>query len=490
MTPAAVPPPELPTSSAAAKGWRAGTLTYTSAGLVTLFCWLLLGDFAWAMRDRSVGPTAQWYLSHLKVPNLLFGLLIGSFPALIGLVLTPIVSVKSDHHRGRFGRRIPFLLVMTPLAALGMVGLALTPLLARELHHALAAPATIDGVRALLGDGRLTGLLQSEKAAAVLCFGLFWALFECASITSQNVFAGLINDVVPVSLLGRFYGLFRMVSLVDGMLFNYWIIGKVPSHYTLILLVLGTCYGAAFLWVCFKVKEGIYPPPETRAQAEISNSPISATPPRRFTAAIRSYFRESFTHPYYLALFLMLTTAGLCFTPVNTFSIPYARSLGVGMDLYGRTMVLTFTISLALSFPLGWLADRFHPLRVGMVVLAGYAAVALWGSRYATTAHAFLVGWLLHGVLSGCYYTCAASLGQRLFPRSRFAQFASASGILNAVASLGMAPLVGLLIDRSGNLYRYTFAAALLFSTAALAAAWYAHGKFMKLGGPRNYVAP
>ncbi len=39
------------------------------------------------MRDRSVGPMAQWYLEHLDVPNYLFALLISSFPALVGLIL-------------------------------------------------------------------------------------------------------------------------------------------------------------------------------------------------------------------------------------------------------------------------------------------------------------------------------------------------------------------------------------------------------------------
>ena len=114
--------------------WTVGTLSYTSGGIVILFLWLLWGDFAWSMRDRSVGPMASWYLDHIGVPKLLFGLLMSSFPALIGLILGPIISVKSDRHRGKWGRRIPFLLVTTPIAAFGMIGLAMTPLMAKWLH--------------------------------------------------------------------------------------------------------------------------------------------------------------------------------------------------------------------------------------------------------------------------------------------------------------------------------------------------------------------
>jgi hypothetical protein len=181
--------------------WRAGTLTYTTGSLIVLFLWLLWGDFSWAMRDRSVAPLAQWYLKSIEVPNLLFALLISTFPAAIGLVLGPIISYKSDRHRSPRGRRIPFLLITTPIAAFGMLGLAATPYISRWVH------------------GHFPD--QSEMVVAVLCFGVFWAAFEFATIVASSVFGGLIGDVVPAPLLGRFYGLFRAVSLIDGMISNY-----------------------------------------------------------------------------------------------------------------------------------------------------------------------------------------------------------------------------------------------------------------------------
>jgi MFS family permease len=445
------------------KIWAVGTLTYTTSGLVFLFVWLLLGDFAWSMRDRSVGPMSSWYLDHLKVPSLVFGLLISSFPALIGVILGPYISVKSDRHRGRWGRRIPFLLITTPMAAAGMIGLAFTPILSAGLtsHFPEAGPLI----------------------PALVCFGVFWTLFEIATIASQAVFGGLINDVVPHELLGRFYGLFRAVSLIDGMIFNYWILGKVPAHFTLILAVIGVFYGTAFFWVCLKVKEGNYPPPP----------PLPESPRGdrfRKLAGIRAYFRETFSNPYYVWVFVMTTASGLCFAPVNTFSIPFARSLAVDMDLYGKCLALTFAISLLLSYPLGWLADLVHPLRMAIGTVAGYVAVTIFGWFFAHTPQAFLVAWVLHGVLSGCYYTSAASLGQRLFPKSKFAQFASAAGILGAPASMALAPLVGSLIDVSGKVYRHTFAVGAVLGVLALVAGVVVYSRFTRLGGPRHYVAP
>lgn len=465
MHPAPLASPTTEAPSATSRGWRAGTLSYTTGGLVALFLLLLWGDFCWSMRDRSVGPLAQWYLKHLDVPNLLFALLISTFPAAVGLLLGPVISYKSDRHRGPLGRRIPFLLITTPIAAFGMLGLGLCPILGPLLHEALGSAS------------------PGEKVSTLICFGLFWAAFEFATIAASAVFNGLINDVVPAPLLGRFYGLFRAVSLLDGIIFNRWIFGHVDENYTVILVVIAVFYGAGFMWVCRKVKEGVYPPPPPEEQG--APGPLAG-----FIGGARVYFRECFSRSHYVWVFLLLTMANLCFMPVNTFSIPYARSLDMNMEAYGKCLALTFTISLLLAYPLGWLADLFHPLRMGLVCLLGYMGVSAWGAVYARDPQSFAVALVLHGVLSGCYATSAASLGLRLFPKSKYAQFASAAGIMVSTCGMALGPLVGTLIDYTGDLYYLTFAAGCVLSLAALAAGWHVHGKFMRLGGPAGYTPP
>jgi MFS family permease len=417
------------------------------------------------MRDRSVGPMAQWYLKHLDVPNVLFALLISTFPAAVGFLIMPVISYKSDRHRGPLGRRIPFLLITTPIAAFGMLGLGLCPVLGPIVHQALGSVS------------------PGEKVSTLLCFGLFWGAFEFATIAASAVFNGLINDVVPAPLLGRFYGLFRAVSLLDGIIFNRWIFGHVDENYTVILVVIAVFYGAGFMWVCRKVKEGNYPPPPP--EEEGAPGPLSG-----FFKGAKSYFRECFSRSYYVWVFVMLTAATVCFTPVNTFSIPYARSLDMSMETYGNCLALTFTISLLLAYPLGWLADLFHPLRMGLVCLFGYLAVTAWGAVFARDAQSFAVALVMHGVLSGCYTTCAASLGLRLFPQSKYAQFASAAGIMVSTCGMTLGPLIGTLIDVTGDLYYHTFTIGCALSIVALASGWYVHGKFMRLGGPRGYTPP
>jgi len=463
-TPIAPLPSAPPDSPALAKVWKVGTLTYTAGGLLMLFLVLLMGDVAWSMRDRSVGPMAQWYLSHLNASNLLFGLLMTSFPAAIGLVLGPILSVKSDRHRGKWGRRIPFLLLTTPFAALGMVGLAVTPLISAWMH------------------GQFPQL--SATTISLICFGVFWAAYEFATIASQAVFGGLINDVVPHVLMGRFYGLFRAVSLIIGVIFNFWIFGKIAVHFTLILLVIGAFYGVAFMWVCLKVKEGAYPPPPPPV------APARAGVVAGFLGEAGRYFRECFTNYYYVSVFIMIVAANMTFIPVNTFAIPFSNSLGVSEDMYGKSLALTFSISLTIAYFLGWACDAFHPLRMTIASVAAYFLVTIYGGIWATTPNTFLVAWVLHGVISGCYFTCSASLGQRLFPHSKYAQFASAAGIIGSVSTMVIGPSMGVAIDASGKIYRYTFVLGGVLSLVALIAAWVVYRQFARLGGTKAYVAP
>ncbi|MDR1283143.1 MAG: MFS transporter [Opitutaceae bacterium] len=466
-TPPPSPPSPPPPGQPGPKTWRAGTLVYTGPALAVLFFWLCFGDFSWAMRDRSVGPMAQWYLNNIGVSKIVFGLLLSSFPTLLGIIIGPVISVKSDRYRGRLGRRIPFLLITTPLGATGVIGLGLTPVVAKWIHGYFPdASATLVGL---------------------VCFSLFWAFFEVATIAGGAVFGGLINDVVPKQLLGRFHSLFRAISLIDGILFSTFIFGHVSTHFTVILCTIGVFYGVAFTWVCVKVKEGAYPPPPPPVKGARNDGPGKLL---NSFGETKRYFRECFTNPYYLMLFVLLKISVLSFGPINTFALPYAKSLGISDTTYGRGLGLTYTISLTLAFFLGWAADVFHPLRMALGSLACYIVVTAFGYFFATTPAMFLIAWVAHGVLSGCYFTSAASLGQRLFPHSRYAQFASAAGLFTALANMIMAPLIGLMIDTTGNVFRYTFAVSCVLAILAVVAGLVVHQKFMKLGGPKGYIAP
>jgi MFS family permease len=453
---------DSPLGAAAPKLWKAGTLVYTTAGLAFLFCWLLIGDFGWQLKERTLMASPQLFLKKFAASDFFVGLLVGSIPSALGMILGPLISVRSDRHRGRWGRRIPILLIPLPFVVVSMAGLALSPFFGVLLHHWLG-PVSPGLNGCVLGS-----------------FAVFWCVFEIFSTITKPVFDGLINDVVPQAVIGRFFGMFRMVSLLDGIIFNTFIIKHVEAHFSLVFIGSGLFYGIGFTAMCLMVKEGEYPPPEPLDK-------ISS--PGRFQS-LRSYFRDCYTTPFYLWLFAAVILCTLSYVPVNSFSIFYAKSLGMSMELYGRFLASSYVVSLALAYFLGSLADRFHPLRMMIVSMFLYVSVTVFGALLGTNARYFGFAFLAHTIISGIYYTSMSSIGQRLYPRLKFAQFASAAFLMQGVLGALVPPGMGLILDASRHNYRLTFVSSGVLATLGLAGLLVVHRQFIQLGGPKSYVPP
>ena len=416
------------------KTWSVGTLTYTTTGLVVLFCWLLWGDFAWAMKDRAIPPIVQTLLQKFGTSDMFAGLLFGSLPPALGLILGPIIAYKSDRHRGRWGRRIPYLLISTPIALFGIAGLACSPKLGEHLDKWLGPHSW--------------GLNSCVLGLLALC----WMLFEFSTTIANAVYGALINDVVPQPVLGRFYGIFRALSLVVGIIFFLGMPDTKEPPYVLIFLAVGAIYGIGVTLMCFNVKEGEYPPqPPMDAGRNV----------RGAIQAVKTYFQECFGNTYYWWLFGSMAVATIATGPVNLFSIFFAGSIHMDLKVYWNCLAVTYSISLVMAYPLGWLADRFHPLRVAIVALGLYALVALWGGLFIRDAQTLPSRWwqtcAIALVARRRVNTAIPSLMLRLLPKAEFAQFASAGGILTAVAWMLLAPVSGFLLDHLNHDYRYTF---------------------------------
>ncbi len=390
------------------KTWVAGTLVYTSATLATLFCWLLWGDFAWQMRDRSVLPVTQLLFKHHGASDTLVALFFSSAPLAIGLLLNPVISYLSDRHRGRWGRRVPFLMATTPVIVLAIAGLAFSPQLGSLSKQWF--PVEL-----------------SREQLTLVYLGLFLILFEMGSSVVNMIFGALVNDVVPQTLLGRFYGLFRAVSLIAGIIFNYWIFGHAEQHFTVLFLSMAVLYGAGFSLLCFKVREGSYPP---------ASAAVRTRSPRHLASAVGTYFKESFGHSYYWWYFAATILAGLCVTPANLYNLFYGKSLGISMDEYGKYMAYSFVVSLVLAYPLGVLCDRFHPLRMTILSILLYTIVMLCSAIWVTDPASFGISLVAQSILAGCFYTVSQSIPQRLLPKERFASFLSAGGILGCAVGI------------------------------------------------------
>ncbi len=60
--------------------YRVGTLAYTAAGLVTIFFWLLLGDFAFSMRERSAQPVVQLAMKYYEASATYMSIVLAVIP--------------------------------------------------------------------------------------------------------------------------------------------------------------------------------------------------------------------------------------------------------------------------------------------------------------------------------------------------------------------------------------------------------------------------
>ncbi len=457
------------------KTWTHGTLVYTMAGLIVLFFWLLFGDFAISTRERSLGPLIQLMLKGFGTSNLAMSILLTTIPTMISMVLSPIISYKSDRLRSRWGRRIPFLIIPTPIAAVSMLGLAFCPQIAGGLEK--------------MAHGAL-----SHKAALLTVFSVFWTCFDIAAVTSGAVLSGLINDVVPRPVIGRFYAMFRAVSLIDGMIFNWFVLGYAESHFTVIFVWVSLVFGVGFTLMCFMVKEGNYPAPVNLNDHRSSG----------FFGAVGIYFRECFSQPHYLWIFAAFTLAGMAAGPVNSWILLYAKSIhmnlgkwdpsGIGFGSYrlgyGGIITVTFICSLSLAYPLGSLVDKFSTMRMAIVAMTLYAVAMGISAIFIRGTTSF--GWALfaHGVLSGTYFTAAASMSQALLPRAKFSQFASAGGLITHVIGLVWGPSLGAILDWTGSNYRITFVFSFVFATAAVILLLKVYFRYQAMGGPSGYVAP
>ncbi|WP_394475295.1 MFS transporter [Roseateles sp. LYH14W] len=448
-------PADLPD---APRQWQQGSLVYGVGGLAVLFAWLLLGDFAWSLKERAVVPVAQVLLKQLQASDFFIALVVGSLPAALGMLLGPVIAVRSDRHRGRLGRRIPYLLLPTPPIVIGLLGMAATPVAGAWLSE-------------------LAGL--SPRLCQLAWFTLMWTVFEVASVTANAVFGGLINDVVPQPLVGRFYGLFRATSLLAGIGFSSHVLGHAEQQFAAIFTGIALIYGLCFALLCWRVKEGSYPPPE----------PVPAEE-GGWVAGTRRYLRECFSHRFYVLLFVAMMLGLVSGSPVNSFGVFYAKQVGLGLDGYGKALAISYGFSLVLALPVGWLADRWHPLRVGLGAIAVYAACMLVAGLWVQDAQQFGFAFVLHGVVSGVYLTGTAALGQYLFPRASFAQFFSAMNLLAALGYMLVAPGMGAWLDATGSHYRHTFiASGVLAAGSALCYVLLAR-QMRALGGFAAYRAP
>lgn len=257
--------------------FRVGTLLYSRAGLFMLFGWLLWGDFCFTLFETIGGPNilGLYLQDNYHVSNKTVNIMFNIIPQLIGVIVGPILSFKSDRHRSRWGRRIPYMMWTTPF-----------------LCFFAAAIGYSDEIMIFVKNHVQQNSFLSPVTAAMILISFLVIGFSFFNEFVNTVYWYLFADVVPPACMGRFLGLFRLVGAAAGFLFNLSIAGYQLTHMRAIHVGVAALYFVGFTLMCVFVKEGKYPPV------------ADVTEKTTFLEQVKIYFRECFTHKIYILIYL------------------------------------------------------------------------------------------------------------------------------------------------------------------------------------------
>jgi MFS family permease len=473
---AAIEASNEPESSSADARMRVGTLQYTRAGLVLLFVWLLWGDFCFSLMELVVPSIVPLKLQSLKASNVLVGLVISTIPSAMNFTVCPWVSFASDRYRSRLGRRIPFLLWATPPVALFLILMGHSESLGGWLHQTK------------LGSS----LASSPTAMALGLLALFMVLFQFFNMFIASVYYYLFNDVVPEAYLSRFMSLFRVIGTAAGAAFNFWIYPRALTHTRQIFLIAAVLYLAAFLLMCWRVKEGKYPPP-----------PENLSGRRGVFSSIQTFFVECFTHRFYWDFFLSNTFWAVSFC-VASFITFMNLSIGLSLDDLGKINGWAGIASAVLLYPAGVFSDRFHPLRTMLLTLtllvAAGPANLIWLAIDPTPSMAlkFAIAYAAITLpLTVLYKAALFPMYMRLLPKDRYGQFCSADAMLSSLTVMIAGPLAGLFMDgmkwlHNGDPYYYRYAPSwsVAMQLVSLFFLFRVYRYWSRHGGSEGYTPP
>ena len=457
--------------------YRCGTLVYTKGGLFALFGWLLWGDFSYTLMESVWVTVLPLTLKSQGAPNTVIALVIATIPQAMNFILNPIISTASDRHRGKRGRRIPFLLYSAPFISLFLTLLGFSPELGALLYPWIGAVSP--------------KLSQTMVTVGLIC--VLIVIFRFFELFVGTVFWYLFNDVVPEAFMGRFLGMFRVIGALAGVLFNFFLLQYAESHTSMIFLGGAILYGTAFLLLGFKVKEGKYPPPDKMSEKKGFSLTV-----------IKTFFRESFSHRIYRLVFVYSAMAGIS-TGLGAFGIFMALSLGLTLADVGKIAAFAGVIGMLLLYPMGSLVDRFHPLRIMLVAQITYCFVILMQFVFLFYDFQPRTAFFVYGFLaaiSAAVFSMNTAAGlpmlMHLFPRERFGQFCAANAMCAAMGSIIAGMLGGIYLDtlkgffpdRGDYYYRFVPVWSFIFMALATAATILMYRQWNKLGGDQGYQPP
>jgi MFS family permease len=457
--------------------FRVGTLSYTKAGLITVFLYLLWGDFCFSLMETVVPSIMPLKLNSLGAPNWLLGLICTTVPNIMNMFGNPLISFRSDRLRSRWGRRIPFLAGATPFLVLFLIALGFSEQISRWMESTV------------IGGG------WSHYTVILTVISVFMISFGFFNLFISSVYYYLFNDVVPHAFLARFMALFRVVGGGAGALYSFFVLKYAISHMHYIFLGAGLLYLVAFAIMCWKIKEGGYPPPEPYVGRGSG-----------FVSALKTYASECFAHRFYWLLFLANSCYALTWVSGAYGLLTATKVMGLDLSLCGKVGGVCGVIGMAALYPAGILADRLHPLRMQLAAVTAMMCSGLLGIIFIFNCHnldhrtivAIWIGFSAIGLPIGVLYGASELPAlMKLLPQDRFGQFCSANAMIRSIVLIFAGVSCGAFLDftkRFGanpdDCYRFVSVWNFCAQASASLFLFLLYREWKRLGGLHGYRPP
>ena len=378
------------------------------------------------------------FLREYALPWWLVGFVM-TFDNIAGIIIQPYVGQLSDHTRTRFGRRMPYIMIGAPIAAVTFV---LIPLLHTTLPHVGTTLGIMTGV--------------------IIVMNIAMAIFRTPVVA-------LMPDITPSALRSKANGIINLMGglgtaiafLIGGMLYN--INQGVPFYTMAILMVL-----AEILVISI-----IHEPEEFTVSAGEKGKPPGVLGSLRDTVQmVVGIAKEKEKSTLFICLAIFSWFMG--YNAIETFWTSYGKDVLFASQIASGTITANQAVSksttllsivpivfLLMSIPSGFIATRFGRKRT---IITGLLMLAVcWLSVYFIHGMVFVyaalffsgVGWALININSLPIVVDLASA----------AKTGSYTGLYYFFSMLAAAlspPIVGLLMDGFGLSVMFIFTPAFM----------------------------
>ena len=340
------------------------------------------------------------FLREYSLPLWLVGLIM-TFDNIAGIAIQPYVGFLSDHTRTRFGRRMPYLMIGAPIAALFF---ALIPV----FHVASRAFPLLMG--------------------ATIIMNIAMAIFRTPTVA-------LMPDITPSPLRSKANGIINFMGGLGttaaflGGAFLYRMNRGLPFYVAAGLMLLATAI------VLLVIRE-----PKVHEETREEHPSVLSTVRDIITSKEKSA----------LFIFLAIFTWFVGYNAIETFWTTYGKEfLGISESSAAAMLVFVSGTFLVFALPAGFIATRFGRKRT---ILAGLTIMIVFilGGYFVTNLMYLRAMLILAGVAWALININSFPMVSDIAPEGKIGSYTGLYYFFSMAAAITAPPLVGALMDWMG----------------------------------------